>query len=875
MPSIFKTKERKVELPNDILVDSANAVPAQQQDPVAVLLAPLAQNLTPADAITVATDFGPQVQQIRAEEAAKIMSSQERLQSVTRAFESVQQGINLSSVAAEELARLEDNQGPIDFLFNLVKRGPKKAFQDELGISESRAKKQLRLGNSIIASAKSRLDYETFVATEESAIRESLLSVGARTVDAAKDIVTIQSDQERLANEQTRLRLSEREARQAEARLNFDIADKRSRQSKEAVENLIASASSADVSQLHQQLVATGQEFFTYTDPIQNVTVNVPTGFLGQAAEKKKLEEAQFQASIALAAVNQVDAMQTLDKNILKGFSTSQLRQILASEGQSSIKDPTTGEPIVKTFDVLAVSEALTIKEKLIPLQDAALGALDNQARIAKIQALGPGATAEQILEIPLDPQTEQVLGALESVDSSFTRIRATVPNLFLSPEGTLPLNVQSLVDDLATDSAEMNQLRTNILLGRVGLTPEVTKQLDTARRDYAAKIQEGAKSLAATFAGGDKALESFVTNSILGGVSTPEVAAKAFMSLALQPEAGPNLQSSVATRKSMERFNRERLNLYNKALAEKNVVSTAASNDALGRLLSQMESSKSGPKLSQEERDQLDLQALNAASNSMRNGVRDAILGGDLSVLAPKHAKELAKHPFMSVKLGQIRQTAEQALARAAEQQGKKLTDPELASVYHLEYAKALADTPINDDNFESALDAYNDFLTQPALTLAIDELARGQSVGNLGDQVSTQLLGRRAAHGLFSDLQNVKLTGDNVQANVAATRQKVRQSYGNNGITRLDMILQAMGPEIIADQDRRTLKQAVQNEILRTGGGRLPRTNDIVTRFVLHHQFQDPQVESIRKRVAKEWTSTASIVDRSFFIQGQEPQE
>lgn len=867
--------QTKVALPDDILVDGLSALTTQQAppNPVDILMQPVPA--LPADApLRVATDFGAQVQQIQYEEAEKIRVAQQQIDMQAQAFDGVLTGSQLVAEGTQELLRMRDSKGLIEGLYNLVSQGPKRFFKDELGITEREARIKIQTGQTIAGVAQARLERDSAVAAQQAAIRQSLLNVGSRTVDAAGEIVEIQ-------NKQTDIQLRKEEGNRAAARFAFDKQKFAADQRKLAVDNLMASASSVELEDLVSQVQASGQSDFEYADPLSGAVVRVPLGYLAQQTQNKKLAEAQLMASITMAAANQATAASTLDGDVLKRLPINSLRQIASNDGLYSIKNPEGGDPIQKQFDTAMVGAVLAEREKNQPLFDAARHSVTASTYAAAIQALGPNATDEDIASIPVPPEIEQVISRFEFVDTAIDSIQSKVDSLGIADD----LDVQAMMNDFNNDSAEMNTLRLQLMRGQVALTPEVSAKIEKAMSGFSEKLVTSSEKLAGRVAGGDKDIQAFVTNSLMGRRSTPANAANAFFSLALQPEAAINADASQATRSAMTRFNDIRGSLYKKALEGKGVPTGKVDGSKIDQLLAEVQGRNKEPVLTKEERRQLDIEALNRAALQNRNTTRDAILKGDLTILDPEAQAKLAKHPYTLIEnlstfdpraddraKAQLR--AEKLDLQSKDAGIKEKAQARYQDLYYTNYAQLLLES--RADGFNNGLDAFVDFVKQPAFGQSLRAMASGTTHGGVPDQVANQLFGPRTANGLIVDFDKFIRTGENVRSSALESQTEVRRAYRNDGVARLSAILEAMPNEIIGDQDSKILLSAVQQRIGQMNAdGRVPsvRDNNSIENVILHQKFEDPKVEDIRKRVAKEWSTASRYADKIFFIQQQTP--
>ena len=179
----------------------------------------------------------------------------------------------------------------------------------------------------------------------------------------------------------------------------------------------------------------------------------------------------------------------------------------------------------------------------------------------------------------------------------------------------------------------------------------------------------------------------------------------------------------------------------------------------------------------------------------------------------------------------------------------------------------------------FETAFQAYEDFVTQDGYIPAVKEWASGQVRTFVDEAANRQGLDVTIAE-YADDVDSLLKAGATARARQLANSELTTITYKNDGLARMDAILSSIDPAKVSAEDRKLLSKAVRDKIALSNLGpsfsivdtkKLSGNNANIEKQILSYKFQDPNLERIRKAVAKEWSTVAPTLDRLYRLQDQ----
>ena len=817
--------------------------PVQRNEPVL----PVLENPS------AAMDFDARSAEVLAVQRINNAAAEQQNETQQRFAKTTEESILLSLEGATNLNRAQKTRGGlIGLLDTTFNDGIGAAARDVTGLTQFKARDQLARGQALSQAAEANANAELNEIETQRARALSPFVAAQQQAEIGREILEF-------GQAERRLRISERNSDLTAQRLNFDLLQAQRTARRNAKDDFLENLTVQGVDSILMHLDQNGAEAFTTRDPNSDIDFTLSRDALTQHRQKRRLLDAQLVASLATADLENREATNAIDEDVLSKMPMNALRAIQANQGAYDWTDPNSGETFSKQFRPEIVNSVVETRENARQSRSLGLGVLSPED----------------------DPILATVENRIKTAHHAFERVQANTEALI--PGGSFDNVLLSKSAEITADLAQGLNFTASLMAEdeneRIALTQPLLEQFEKDTAQLEKNIEDFAGQVAKRFAGGDKEVEAYTKNRITGTLSSPELTAEAFGVMATNRKSVLNSMSTRATQGAMDAFANDLADRIRSASNANGALGDPLEgrrgSDALLAFLANSEARRTS-KLSDEDLQQLQSEAIAFAGQVYQNDLRDTILGGDLSMLPQMQQDQLIEHPFMNLPLDKIVARAESRMRKFAANHRMDPTDPALENTFLQSYAEVLQEIAIDDPRFENAFEVYEDFVQQPALRQALIGISQGHGQGTIADQAALELFGGDAARFVDNRLDTIRQTGIQIGIEADEAISSERAAFRNSGFQRMTEILMRMPPEVINDEQIGQFQDAVSDHFRREfmlSGNRIA-INDIPNRtiegFILGGELTDnPPMEKVRKRVAKEWKTVAPIADRGFFAQ------
>lgn len=832
--------------------------------------------LTPQDAQRDSVDYGARVQNDALRTAVGLQKAERDFAIDSSVYEAIARGLTLQQQGQKEIDRLDSNDNPISGIINIVKN-PKRGLRDELGISRKRAKEQIKQGQQLVVAADSRGQLLKAQSNLDSMRAQALLGVMDSRYKLADEIDT------RLADRGKEARM-QREAALAESKHRLEVANAQRKNIRDAKADFLAGANATQLDAILSQFPE-GAQTIQLSDAATQTPFNVTRPELQTFVRKKQLEEAEVMTSLLAAEAGQEEHSRALQRSVLEKKTLKQLQGLALAEGYEVLLDAE-GNEVQVQFNVADVNAVLNERKGEDERNLAIAGQLQAATRFEQVnsyigeqQAAGvdtnsPDFVENVLKEFPLTSEGQEAFDTLMSAGTIYDVAKGRITSAF---QGEVPDSVSAQFDVMNGEILDANRLAGEIIAGRLQPTTENLEKIRKASQGMVTEISKIKRSAAQNLASGDKELESFIYNVLDNAVPPPAQSQRAFESFASSGSNAFSAFSAPSTKHSISAYNKEKARLLNELDAQRGQTTTRFSEGnpesmTLEALIAAAGSkgNQRSSRITKEEYERINRTALVKASEEYRNYARDSLLQGDFSIFPPEVRQRMAQHPIGKVNL-------RSAFSHANNMFDQKLSqglEDEAANAFFVEYIKRLRAEPSPLPDFDSAYDVFVDFLGSESYVTGLTLAGNGRVEGNFADKAAGSLLGPQAFGAVYDDIQTILTTGVNIDRVEQENLRNIQSSYFNNGWSRAEAILYSMDDTVIDDYEAGQLIDAMRSIAtqkrrgVRVGAANAAQSlsNEAVEHLIRNQKLDDPALEEIRKRAAKQWDSVAPVTDQTY---------
>jgi len=762
--------------------------------------------------------------------------------------------LQLASEAAEEQERIDSSKGIVTGTIKDIfgKGGSvKRAVNDIFGVSQARATRKARTAKDTLLISDATAEQQQLELTREVLVKGSPFAQRAAVEKIAEEDEARKNRQAGIDLERKRLGLSQQQfARQ----VRDDLAG-----------DLLARPAS-ETAQMIQFLEQNGQNGFTHTDPGTGITRKFSIPELKSMQMKQETAELNLSGARNAALLNDLKTQDEFNKRFIGGLTRAQTVQVLQNNGVFQPADG--GDPV--QLDVAQLTEHFGVVNAA---RDAVFSATSARA------ILDP-ATGETTLSAPVERMRVKLEGFENSVNSFQSRVQAMFPG------GTPPDVVQERLLQFQSSISQAAESLVQLSSGEAELTPGLEEETDEEFAQQRKALRETVDEIATSVAGDSKAVKRFVASTLLGETPSTADARGVIEDAASSPQSKTVVRATAASRGAVQAFaDVGKSALAKQVAADSNNTKTLDPNASFQESLLATFAGSNRTDKAAAERDaaRIRAEAFQAVADRFALIVPGDVFAGDLGNISPAQAEQLRGHPFFSeVNLLGVTQQANAALEQFARQRNLPSTSPEVRTQASTEYAKALLQTPTNDPEFPRAFDAFVDLIQRGGLDVIREGLTGVGAVGSPLDAALAQEAGPQAAAATLVFAEDIVKQGQQLLRNKAKVKPTADNVFlgAGGGRLYLDEMLRAIAADgTFATQEQiQQLKPALSSDTFPSrnlGGsalgppaGPITNTPSVIRSRVLNQSLANPELEKIRKRVAKAWpVFEQTVIDQQFF--------